>query len=68
MKKYVSKIQELEGELLHLKNLSNSKCIQFVDYINSDDERFGSKNALLQSLNEFSSNSDTKAADISGNI
>ncbi|KAJ7006945.1 kinesin-like protein KIN-4C [Populus alba x Populus x berolinensis] len=68
VKKYVSKIQELEGELLHLKNMSNSKCIQFVDYINSDDERFGSKNALLQSLNEFSSNSDTKAADISDEV
>ncbi|KAG6784349.1 hypothetical protein POTOM_010040 [Populus tomentosa] len=68
VKKYVSKIQELEGELLRLKNMSNSKCIQFVDYINSDDERFGSKNALLQSLNEFSSNSDTKAADISDEV
>lgn len=65
---YVSKIQELEGELLHLKNLSTSKRNQFVDYLDSDDERFRSKDALLQSLNELSSNSDTKAADISGNV
>jgi kinesin family protein 4/21/27 len=65
---YVSKIQELEGELLHLKNLSSSKRNQFVDYLDSDDERFRSKDALLQSLNELSSNSDTKAADISGNV
>jgi kinesin family protein 4/21/27 len=65
---YVSKIQELEGELLLLKNLSSSKRNQFVDYLDSDDERFRSKDALLQSLNELSSNSDTKAADISGNV
>lgn len=65
---YVSKIQELEGELLHLKNLSTSKRNQFVDYLDSDDERFRSKDALLQSLNELSSNSDTKAVDISGNV
>ncbi|KAJ6391415.1 hypothetical protein OIU77_025401 [Salix suchowensis] len=68
VKMYVSKIQELEGELLHFKNLSTSKGIQFGDYINSDDERFGSKNALLQSLHEFSSNSDTKAADMSDEV
>ncbi|KAJ6931870.1 kinesin-like protein KIN-4C [Populus alba x Populus x berolinensis] len=68
VKMYVSKIQELEGELLHLKNLSTSKRNQFVDYLDSDDERFRSKDALLQSLNELSSNSDTKSTDISDEV
>ncbi|CAK7347261.1 unnamed protein product [Dovyalis caffra] len=68
MKMYVSKIQELEGELLHLKNLSSSKHSQFVGYLDLDDERLTSKNALLQSLNDLSSSSDTKAADISDQV
>lgn len=66
MKLYVSKIHELEGELLRLKNLSRSKQRQFIDYVDSDDERVGLKNGLFPSLN--SSNSDTKAADVSGNM
>ncbi|KDP41481.1 hypothetical protein JCGZ_15888 [Jatropha curcas] len=65
MKTYVSKIQELEGELLRLKALSNSKDNRFIDCLDSDDEGFHSKNASFPSLNELSSNSDSKAGEIS---
>lgn len=65
----MSKIQELEGELLRLKKLSNSKRNQFVDYVDSDDDDgLSVKNNLLPSLNELSANSNTKAEDISGDI
>lgn len=68
IKTYVSKIQELEGELLRLKNLSNSKHSQFVDCVDSDDDGFQCKNASIPSLSGLSSNSDSKTMDISGNF
>ncbi|KAJ9166469.1 hypothetical protein P3X46_021220 [Hevea brasiliensis] len=68
MKTYVSKIQELEGELLRLKNLSNSKHSRFVDCVDSDDDGFHCKNASIPSLNGLSSNSDSKTVDISEEV
>ncbi|EEF48626.1 Chromosome-associated kinesin KIF4A, putative [Ricinus communis] len=68
MKTYVSKIQELEGELLRLKNLSNSKCGRFVNCADSDEEGLNSKFVSFSSLNELASNSDSKAVDISGEV
>lgn len=68
LKSYVSKIQELEGELLCLKNINNSKHKKFVDCVESDDDSFRPKNILFPSINEYSSDYDTKAGDIPGKI
>ncbi|KAI4337598.1 hypothetical protein L6164_015993 [Bauhinia variegata] len=38
VKSYVSKIQELEGELLRFKNLSNTKSTRFVDWTELDED------------------------------
>uniref|UniRef100_A0A2N9J4E5 Uncharacterized protein n=1 Tax=Fagus sylvatica TaxID=28930 RepID=A0A2N9J4E5_FAGSY len=64
VKNYVSKIQELEGELLRMKNLNSSKRSQFVECVESDDDGFRSKNALFPCANEFSSDYDMKVIDI----
>lgn len=66
LKGYVSKIQELEGELLCLKNLNNSKPKRILDCVESDDDGFHSKNILFPTINEYSSDYDTKAGDIPG--
>ncbi|XP_050213415.1 kinesin-like protein KIN-4C [Mercurialis annua] len=63
MKTYVSKIQELEGELLRSKRLSNRKRGRFVDSVDSDDDGLHCKND-----DEILSNSDLKAVDISDNV
>jgi hypothetical protein len=68
VKNYVSKIQELEGELLRMKNLNSSKRSQFVECVESDDDGFRSKNALFPCTNEFSSDYDMKVIDIPGSI
>ncbi|XP_062164836.1 kinesin-like protein KIN-4C [Alnus glutinosa] len=68
VKNYVSKIQELEGELLHLKNLNSSKRRRSVDCVDSDDDRFCSKNVLFPCTNEYPSDYETKAVDISDEI
>lgn len=65
LKTYVSKIQELEGELLCVKN---SKSRRIVDCVEGDGDGFHSKNILFPCNNEFSSDYDTKAGDISGKI
>ncbi|KAM1427671.1 hypothetical protein ACFX1T_019751 [Malus domestica] len=65
LKGYVSKIQELEGELLCLKKSNNSKHKRLVECAESDDDSFRSKNILFPSINEYSSDYDTKAGDIS---
>lgn len=67
LKNYVSKIHELEGELLQLKNLNNTKH-RLIDCGDSDDEDFHPKNGLFPSSNEYSSDYDSKGGDISGNI
>ncbi|XP_028802081.1 kinesin-like protein KIN-4C [Neltuma alba] len=64
VKSYVSKIQELEGELLRLKSLNNKKSSRYVDWVDGDDDGFRSKNAIFASGNEYSSDCDTKAVDI----
>lgn len=64
LKSYVSKIQELEGELLHLQSLNSSKHSDFVvDGTDLDDDSLRAKNAYFRSLNELSSACDTKGAD-----
>ncbi|TXG52671.1 hypothetical protein EZV62_021840 [Acer yangbiense] len=68
LKTYVSKIQELEGELLRVKNSHNLKRSRALDCVDTDDDGFQSKNVLFPCLNEFSSECDTKAVDIPGDI
>ncbi|KAK7385390.1 hypothetical protein VNO78_31107 [Psophocarpus tetragonolobus] len=63
VKSYVSKIQDLEGELQRLKN-SNAKSRHFVDWVDSDDSEFQSKNALFGGGNGYSSDCDAKSVDI----
>ncbi|XP_027368410.1 kinesin-like protein KIN-4C [Abrus precatorius] len=62
VKSYVSKIQDLESELLRLRN-SNLKSSQSVDWVDSDDSGFQSKNGLFACGNEYS-DSDAKSVDI----
>ncbi|XP_022773083.1 kinesin-like protein KIN-4C isoform X2 [Durio zibethinus] len=54
IKTYVLKIQDLEGELIHLKSLNSSKRSQFSDCVDSDDDGT-SKNSLFSSGNDYSS-------------
>ncbi|OIW04314.1 hypothetical protein TanjilG_32506 [Lupinus angustifolius] len=67
VKSYVSKIQELQGELLHLKKL-NVKSSHFVDWVDSDDSGFQSKNALFSCGNEYSLDCDAKSVDITDDL
>ncbi|CAN4092353.1 unnamed protein product [Withania somnifera] len=59
VKKYVSKIQELEAELLHLQCSSNSKNGEPVDYLGLDYGELLSKGA-------YSEDSDIKSVDTNG--
>ena len=68
MKSYVTKIQDLEGELLHLKNLNNTKSSQFVDCADLDYDGFRPKIGLFACDNDYSSDCDAKAADVPGSI
>ncbi|KAH9690361.1 kinesin-like protein KIN-4C [Citrus sinensis] len=68
LKNYVSKIQELEGELLRVKSTHNSKRSRNADSVDTDDDGFRSKNGLFPSLNEFSADCDSKVEDISDEI
>ena len=69
LKSYVSKIQELEGELLHLQSLNSSRHSDFVvDRTDLDDDSLRAKNAYFRSLNVLSSVCDTKGADSSSKI
>lgn len=63
VKSYVSKIHDLEGELLRLKNL-NVKSSNFVDWVDSDDLGLQSKTGLFGDGNEYSSDCDVKPVDI----
>ncbi|PRQ21211.1 putative plus-end-directed kinesin ATPase [Rosa chinensis] len=62
LKTYVSKIQELEGELLCLKN---SQSRRLVDCVEADGDGFHSNNILFPCNDEYSSDYDTKAGDVS---
>ncbi|KAL2584801.1 hypothetical protein AAZV13_14G149800 [Glycine max] len=66
VKSYVSKIQDLEGELRGLKNL-NAKS-RHVDWVDSDDSGFRSKNVLFACANEYSSDCDAKSVDITDDM
>ncbi|KAK7321269.1 hypothetical protein VNO77_31748 [Canavalia gladiata] len=66
VKSYVSKIQDLEGELQRLKN-SNVKSSHFVDWVDSDDSGFRAKNALFACGNEYS-DCDAKSVDITDDV
>lgn len=68
MKSYVSKIQDLEGELIRLKRLNNKKSSRFVDWVDEDDDGFRSKNALFACANDYSSDCDAKAVNLSGSM
>lgn len=68
IKNYVTKIQDLEGELLRFKSSNGSKSSRFVDCIDSDDDNFCSKKSLFPCTNEYPSDFDTKAVDLSGNL
>ncbi|XP_010456847.1 PREDICTED: kinesin-like protein KIN-4C isoform X2 [Camelina sativa] len=61
VKKYVSKIQELEGELLHIKSLKKSSNCQYSD--DSCDDGPRSNNVLFPSSNE-SSDCEDKVIDV----
>lgn len=50
MKKYVSKIQELEAELLHLQSSSNSKHGEPVDYLGLDYGETCSEDSDIKSI------------------
>lgn len=63
VKKYVSKIQELEGELLHIKSLKKTSNHQFSDDSYDDGPR--SNNVLFPSSNE-SSDCEDKVIDVTG--
>lgn len=63
MKDYVSKIQELEGQLLRLKNSYNLKRNRGSD---SEDEGVRSKHELFPCFNEFSADCDEKSLGIPG--
>ncbi|KFK27870.1 hypothetical protein AALP_AA8G439800 [Arabis alpina] len=54
VKKYVSKIQELEGELLHIKSLKKSSNCQYSDSTDSYDDGPRSNNVLFPSSNDSS--------------
>ncbi|KAJ8440068.1 hypothetical protein Cgig2_025267 [Carnegiea gigantea] len=58
VKTYVSKIQELEGELVRLQSLNSLKRDGFPDSFDTDEEILLSKNACYVNLNELSSLSD----------
>ncbi|KAI3820239.1 hypothetical protein L1987_07783 [Smallanthus sonchifolius] len=59
LKTYVSKVQELEGELLRLRRLNTSKRSELIDYMDLDD------NVLHPKSNLFPE-SDLKAAEVAG--
>ncbi|PKI73113.1 hypothetical protein CRG98_006521 [Punica granatum] len=63
IKNYVSKIQELEGELLRLQNLHHSKH-RVTEWTDSDDDGLNVKNESFTCLNEFDSGA--KALDLAG--
>ncbi|KAL2339996.1 hypothetical protein Fmac_007936 [Flemingia macrophylla] len=47
LKSYVSKIQDLEGELLHLKTSNATNSSRFDDCADSDDDEYESKHTLF---------------------
>ncbi|KAH7849370.1 hypothetical protein Vadar_016870 [Vaccinium darrowii] len=70
LKSYVSKIQELEGELLRLQSLNGlkeSKHGEFVvDCLELDDDALHSRDSYSTNIHELSSGSSTKDVEING--
>ncbi|XP_059637201.1 kinesin-like protein KIN-4C [Cornus florida] len=64
LKTYVAKIQELEGELLHLRTSNSSSHKEFIHRLDLDDGALPSKNSYFTSLHEISNMSDRKVLDI----
>ena len=61
LKGYVSKIQELEGELLRLQSANHLRRNDFVDYVSLDDSGLHSKDNCF-------AESETKADNLSGEL
>ncbi|KAI3672531.1 hypothetical protein L6452_38620 [Arctium lappa] len=59
LKTYASKIQELEGELLHMRRLNTSKRSELIDYLDLDDNVLHPKSGLFPE-------SDSKGAEVVG--
>ncbi|KAI6687884.1 hypothetical protein NL676_024712 [Syzygium grande] len=67
VKSYVSKIQELEAELLRLQSSLHTKRY-VLGSIDSDDDGSLSNNTLASCLNDFSSGSEAKSVDLADEI
>ncbi|XP_058069337.1 kinesin-like protein KIN-4C isoform X2 [Magnolia sinica] len=66
LKTYVSKIQELEGDLQRLRGLNGSKRNSLMDCFDLEDDGLRPKEAHLAGLYDFSPLGDDKAIEISG--
>lgn len=60
IKSYVSKIQDLERELVRVQHLNSMKRDGFPDSFDSDDDILPSKTSYLGNLSETSSASDAE--------
>lgn len=67
VKSYVSKIQELEAELLRLQSSLHAKRY-VLESIDSDDDGSRSNSTLASCLNDFSSGSEAKSVDFADEI
>ena len=65
--KYVSKIQELEGELLHVRSLKKVSNFQYSESIDSHEDGPRSSNVLFPSSNE-SSDCEDKVIDVTDEV
>ncbi|XP_043711239.1 kinesin-like protein KIN-4C [Telopea speciosissima] len=65
VKTYVSKIQELEGELMRLQSLNNSNRNRFIDSLDLEDDGLRSKSPYLDDLPSVC---DGKATNVSGEM
>ncbi|KAI7731992.1 hypothetical protein M8C21_030180 [Ambrosia artemisiifolia] len=61
LKTYVTKVQELEGELLRLRRINTSKRSELIDYMDLDDNVLHPKSSLFPE-------SDLKAAEVAGKL
>ncbi|KAF8377384.1 hypothetical protein HHK36_030761 [Tetracentron sinense] len=65
VKTYISKIQELEGQLLQLQSLNRSNRSGLIDSLDLEDETLHSKHPYFPSLQDFPSVCDGKAVEAS---
>ncbi|KAK9130015.1 hypothetical protein Sjap_010502 [Stephania japonica] len=66
VKTYITKIQELEGELLRVKCLNNQSNDSLGDCLDLEDDVLNAQNAYVPCLDDFQS--DHKGSDVSGEI